>query len=95
MQSLRWLVPIAKRAGVHRLVINGSFVTDVFEPNDVDCVLLIGAGFPMDADAESELTAGLPFLEIDLVTIADFNLMVDVIFASDRAVPWHSAAGRR
>lgn len=45
MQSLRWLVPIAKRAGVKRLVINGSSVTDIFEPNDVDCVLLIGSDF--------------------------------------------------
>src|SRR5262249_47587111 len=72
MQSLRWLVPIAKRAGAERLVINGSFVTDALEPNDVDCVLLIGPGFPTDAGAESELIAGLPFLEIDLVAIEDF-----------------------
>lgn len=46
MNSVRWLVDLAKRAGVLRLVINGSFVTDVPEPNDVDCVLLIGAEFP-------------------------------------------------
>src|SRR5262249_7958906 len=84
MQSLRWLVPIAKRAGAERLVINSSFVTDALEPNDVDCVLLIGPGFPTDAGAESELIAGLPFLEIDLVAIEDFNLMVDVFFATDR-----------
>jgi Family of unknown function (DUF6932) len=46
MESLRWLVDLARRAGVARIVINGSFVTEVFEPNDVDCVILIGAGFP-------------------------------------------------
>lgn len=46
LESLRWLVDLARRAGVARLIINGSFVTEVFEPNDVDCALLIGAGFP-------------------------------------------------
>ncbi len=66
-ESVRWLVDIARRAGVLRLVINGSFVTDVLEPNDVDCVLLIGEDFPNDHDAESELLAGLPFLEIQIV----------------------------
>ena len=48
IESLQWLVDLARRAGVKRLVINGSFTTDVFEPNDVDCVLLIEAGFPRD-----------------------------------------------
>ena len=51
MESLRWLVDLARRAGVLRLVINGSFVTDAYEPNDVDCVLLVGVYFPSDADA--------------------------------------------
>src|SRR5262245_38317604 len=40
MESLIWLVDLAKRAGVQRIVVNGSFVTAVLEPNDVDCVLL-------------------------------------------------------
>src|SRR6266478_3921091 len=70
MESLRWLVDLARRAGVARLVINGSFVTVVFEPNDVDCVLLVEAGFPRDKSAEAELLAGLPFLEIELVNQA-------------------------
>ena len=55
MDSLRWLVDLARRAGVLRLVINGSFVTDVFEPNDVDCVLLIGSHFLNDSVAADEL----------------------------------------
>jgi hypothetical protein len=41
MESLHWLVDMARRAGVQRIVVNGSFVTDKLEPNDVDCVLLI------------------------------------------------------
>ncbi len=84
MESIRWLVDLAHRAGVDRLVLNGSFVTDVLEPNDVDCVLLIGAAFPRDESAEVELIAGLPFLEISLVTRTDFDLLVDEFFATDR-----------
>ena len=84
MESLRWLVELAHRAGVDRLVINGSFVMDVLEPNDVDCVLLMGTDFPRDVEAESELLAGLPFLELSLVNEADFELLVNVIFATDR-----------
>ena len=84
MESLRWLVDLADRAGVARLVINGSFVTEVFEPNDVDCVLLIEAGFPRDKAAEAELVAGLPFLELNLVTQADFDVLVEKFFATDR-----------
>ena len=84
MESLRWLVELARRAGVARLVINGSFVTDVLEPNDVDCVLLIGAGFPRDQAAEAELVAGLPFLELSLVNEEDFQVLVNEFFATDR-----------
>jgi hypothetical protein len=42
MESLRWLIDLARKAGVQRIVVNGSFVTEKLEPNDVDCVLLIG-----------------------------------------------------
>jgi len=87
-ESLRWLVDAARRAGVLRLVINGSFVTDVLEPNDVDCVLLIGPGFPRDRTAEVELLAGLPFLELSLVRQKDFDVIVHEFFATDR----HSVA---
>lgn len=84
MQSLYWLVELAKKAGVARLVLNGSFVTETLEPNDVDCVLLIGHGFPRDITAEAELLAGLPFLEIDMVNQDGFDLLVESIFATDR-----------
>ncbi len=43
MESVRWMLDLAVRPGVERIVLNGSFVTDVMEPNDVDCVLLVGA----------------------------------------------------
>lgn len=88
IESLRWLVDVAGRAGVIRLVINGSFVTDVLEPQDLDCVLLIGSGFPQDHAAEAELLAGLPFLELSLVSQPDYDLLVEEFFATDRhAIP--------
>ena len=83
MESVRWMVDLAVRAGVQRIVLNGSFVTDIMEPNDVDCVLLTGRGFPKDPAAEAEIRAGLPFLEIALVRARRFNRLVD-FFATDR-----------
>jgi hypothetical protein len=55
LDSVRWMIDLARRADVKRIVLNGSFVTDIIEPNDVDCVLLIGRGFPTDAAAEAAL----------------------------------------
>jgi len=74
LESLRWLVDLARRAGVRRLGINGSFVTDTLEPNDVDCVLLIEPGFPSESRAAEELRLGLPFMEIKLVAQCDFDI---------------------
>ena len=59
MDSVRWMIDLAVRAGVLRIVLNGSFVTDIMEPNDVDCVLLVPAGRPRDIAAFRELRAGL------------------------------------
>jgi hypothetical protein len=84
MESVRWMVDLALRAGVERIVLNGSFVTDIIEPNDVDCVLLIEHGFPADTAAEAELNKGLPFLELKLVGEIDFDEYVKEIFSTDR-----------
>ncbi len=84
MESVRWMVDLAVRAGVQRIVLNGSFVTDTMEPNDVDCVLLVPDGFPSSAGAEAELAQGLPFLDMWLVGQADFEELVSITFASDR-----------
>jgi hypothetical protein len=75
---------LAVRAGVQRIILNGSFVTDIIEPNDVDCVLLIGRGFPKDSAAEAELKDGLPFLEIRFVPQKVFDQYVNVTFGTDR-----------
>ena len=84
MQSIRWLLDLARRAGVERIVLNGSFVTDAYEPNDVDCALLIVEDFPRDADAAKALADGLPFLDIALLEVEDFERVVGEFFASDR-----------
>lgn len=84
MDSIRWMIELALKAGVQRIVLNGSFVTDIMEPNDVDCVLLFGPRFPLNADAEKELRDGLPFLDIALVESADFDFFVNRFFVKDR-----------
>ena len=84
MDSLRWLVDLARRAGAQRIVVNGGFVTDKLEPNDVDCVLLIGPDFPHDAAAEAELLAGLPFINLELVDLEGFQQFTERTFATDR-----------
>ena len=85
MESVRWLVDLAVRAGVRRIVLNGSFVTDIMEPNDVDCVLLFAPGGRRDRAALNELEVGLPFLDIALVGPEDFLEFVRDTFAADRS----------
>lgn len=84
MESVRWMVDLAVRSGVERIVLNGSFVTDIMEPNDVDVVLLIGRGFPKDSAAEAELRAGMPFLGVEFARRRRFDMLVSVFFATDR-----------
>jgi hypothetical protein len=83
-QSLRWMLPLCRAAGITRLLINGSFVTSRLEPNDVDCALLAGSDYDHDSAAAVELRNGLPFLEIKIVNQEDFDFFAGTIFASDR-----------
>ena len=84
MESLRWLIELAQRAGIRRIVVNGSFVTDKLEPNDIDCVLLVTAGFPVDESAARELLGGLPFISMELVDQEAFDYFTQKTFATDR-----------
>jgi hypothetical protein len=84
MDSVRWMVALAQSAGVARIVLNGSFVTDIMEPNDVDCVLLLPRGSLVDRAAFRELRKGLPFLDIAVANDEDFDVYVNETFASDR-----------
>lgn len=82
MQSLRWLLDLAVRAGIKRVLIDGSFVTDTPEPNDVDCVLL--SELSLTAEAEEEFDAGFPFVQAIVVEQPDFDYFGGVFFATDR-----------
>ena len=84
MESVRWMVDLALRAGAERIVLNGSFVTDIIEPNDVDCVLLFRPGGRKDRAPFLELRAGLPFLDIAIASPKRFDQFVGRIFAADR-----------
>ena len=83
MESVRWMIGLAVRAGVQRIVLNGSFVTDIMEPNDVDCVLLVERSRGSSA-ALGELRKGLPFLDIAIVRPRAFDEYVKNVFAADR-----------
>lgn len=66
MQSIRWLMALVMRAGIRRVILNGSFVTDIIEPNDVDCLLVVDDGMPIDPSADTEIRGGLPYLDIQI-----------------------------
>ena len=84
LESIQWLVELARRAGIQRIVLNGSFVTDIIEPNDVDCVLLY-LGQPKDRNALRELQTGLPFMDIAIVrSLKRFDEYISRIFGIDR-----------
>lgn len=85
MDSIRWMLEAVKLAGnIQRVVINGSFATEVTEPNDVDCVILIGPDFDRHSLAANDLRNGFPFLIPDLVTEEDFQYLVESYFDTDR-----------
>lgn len=84
MDSVRWMVELAWRAGVLRIVLNGSFVTQVPEPNDVDCVLLIDKMFPADTAAYDALLTGLPFVTMEIAEFDGFQRFTEKFFATDR-----------
>jgi hypothetical protein len=84
MESIRWMIDLAARVGVQRVVLNGSFVTDIMEPNDVDCVLLAPNDEAALKDIEDELEDGLPFLDIYLADRDEFDAFTSRVFAFDR-----------
>lgn len=84
LESLGWLVDAARRAGILRIILNGSFVTDALEPNDVDCALLTPLDFPRDSEAWNELNKGFPFVEMHILEGPAFEKLINRTFASDR-----------
>ena len=87
MDSVRWMAELAARAGVERIVLNGSFVTDIMEPNDVDCVLLFLPDRRRNHAATKALRIGLPFLEIAIVDQKEFDGLVGFFSVNRHGTP--------
>ena len=83
IDSIRWMVELARRAGAERIVLNGSFVTDIIEPNDVDCVMLVEPRNRRNRKAVAQLRKGLPFLDLAMVRAEVFDEYVHEVFAAD------------
>ena len=83
-QSLEWLAPLCIRAGITRILINGSFVTNRDQPNDVDCVLLQGPKYRSRSVQAAQLRKGLPFVELRIVRRPEYDFYRDQFYASDR-----------
>ncbi len=98
MESIRWMVELAAQTEIERIVLNCNFVTDIIEPNDVDCALMAGSKFPLGSAAGDAFESGFPFLEISIVPKTAFELLVNEFFATDRVnrpkgmlevIQWH------
>ena len=76
---------MCRQAGIVRLIINGSFVTDRRDPQDVDCVLLTGEDYDSRSNPAGLIRAGLPYLSLELAEDQeDFDFFVKEVFGSDR-----------
>lgn len=84
MQSIRWMVDLAIKAGAERVVLNGSFVTDIIEPNDVDCAVLLSTARRGNRRTVRELERGLPFLDVIVADQVEFLEFVNKFYATDR-----------
>lgn len=84
MESLHWLLDLLQGKNVKRFVINGSFTTEEYEPNDVDCIILIDEPASADEEMLEEALDGLPFLDIQIVGQERFRYLVETFFYTDR-----------
>jgi hypothetical protein len=67
------------------VIINGSFVTGVLAPNDVDIVFLPGPGYPRQGPKLNSDELVWPFLQIIVAADdADFEFWALKQFATDR-----------
>ena len=85
ISELLQFIEAAKRAGVRRLLVNGSFVTGKLAPNDVDVVILPGIDYPRDRQRLDADELVWPFLQIIVaVDNADFEAWATHQFSTDR-----------
>jgi hypothetical protein len=75
----------ARHAGVRRLLVNGSFVTAVAAPNDVDLVILPGTDYPRNQAALGAEELLWPFLRVFVAADdADLQTWATSDFGTDR-----------
>lgn len=83
--ELLLFIEAARTAGVRRLLVNGSFVTDKLAPNDVDVVILPGPGYPGPGPRLESSELVWPFLQIIVAADdADFEAWAMTDFSTDR-----------
>ncbi|HEX5472127.1 MAG TPA: hypothetical protein VFW73_09580 [Lacipirellulaceae bacterium] len=85
VDSLGWMIELAREAGIQRIILNGSFVTDIMEPGDVDCVLLGGPRRGKQRAALKKLRKGLPYLAIVIARPRVFDEYISDVYATDRS----------
>ena len=78
-------IEAARTAGVRRLLVNGSFVTDKLAPNDVDVVVVPGPDYPGQGQKLDGDELVWPFLQIIVAADdADFEAWAIRQFGTDR-----------
>ena len=80
LRMRRW-VDLARKVHARRLLIDGSFVTDKQEPNDIDAVVLLPANFQEQIEQESE-----PAMELEQMLLTRHP---EEIFAAEDETDWN------
>ena len=75
----KWL-QLARQVGARRLLVDGSFVTEEPEPNDIDSVVLLPQDFQRQLEREDE-----PALELESMLL---TRQPEEIFAADDDEDW-------
>jgi hypothetical protein len=85
-QELAEFVDWARRSGVSRMIVNGSYATSKISPYDVDVVILPGAEYPRVEMSASQQASRWPFLQI-FVAIDEADLIQWSVrdFGTDRS----------
>jgi hypothetical protein len=84
MESLHWLIDLLRGKSIKRFIINGSFTTDEYEPNDVDCIIMFDESFYFDDDILENAFVEFPFLDIQVVKRDRLDFFVEQFFSTDR-----------
>ena len=76
----------AKANGIRRIIVNGSYVTGKLSPNDVDVIVLPGAGAQPTSERSHEIQ--WPFLQVIYAADdADLKRWALEDFGTDRFCP--------